>query len=428
MKVLFVASEMTPLAKIGGLGDVIGSLPQALKRLGVDARVILPYYEAIHSQKIKARKLFELDDGTIIYEVAQNFGAQIYLVQNAEHLSRGPIYADASAFVGSESEIERFAFFSQKVFEVLQDKRFFQPDIVHCNDWHTGLLVRLVRERRLSQKTIFTIHNLANQGISKGKNLMEEGIVGSDLVSTVSPTYAKEILTKEYGSGLEKVLQKRNRQKKLTGILNGIDYGFWPSYARDKAGLQRSLKLRVGEHLPIFAVVSRLTYQKGINLVIPLVKELVKKYGAQFVFLGRGEDRYEKQLKDLAIKYPKSLFVKIAFDENLAHKIYPNSDFFLMPSLFEPCGLGQMVAMRYGTIPIVRSTGGLKDSVNSGKTGFVFKQSDAGSLNRAIRRALKIFDDRDKLAKMRGLCMQQDFSWDTSAAQYKKLYGGLIKS
>ena len=410
---------MASLAKVGGLGDVMGSLPKALKKNGVDAEVVIPRYEHISKKNFKL--VCRLGRKTVVY-AARKKGVKVFLIDNKKYLSRGPVYFERTAFAGGKKEIDRFLFFSKAVFELIRCS-FFKPDIVHANDWHTGFLVKLLKS---SPKVVFTIHNLANQGAWRGKNWMAEGIKSADFVTTVSPTYAKEILTKEYGEGLERFLKKRAGEKKLKGILNGIDYSFWPSKKRDKIKFQEKLGLFKNKNAPIFGLVARLTSQKGINLIVPLVRKLIKKYGAEFVFLGQGEEENEKTLLKLAEAYPKNVFTKIGFDEKLAREIYANCDFFLMPSLFEPSGLGQMISMRYGTIPVARATGGLKDSITDGKTGFLFKEKSPQALLGAMKRALGVFYQKRKLESMRQNCKKQDFGWNISAKAYKKIYQKLL--
>ena len=444
MKVLFVASEMTPLAKVGGLGDVMGSLPKALVQIGVETSVIIPLYEQIDRIKWRLKRLGGINVGqenTIIYYTEIPAGdtgkVRIFLIENRRYLSRGPIYFDRTAFMNSRKELEKFLFFSRAVFEFVRRRDFFQPDIVHCNDWHSGALVAMLRNspfgrslegrqnsnfKNQNLKTVFRIHNLANQGAFGGRNLMEEGIENADMVTTVSPSYAKEILTKEFGEGLENLLRRRDRKKELAGILNGIDYEFWPLAKREKLVFQKKIGLKQNIKSPIFGFVARLTSQKGVNLIIPLVRKLVEENGAQFVFFGQGEADYEKNLLKLGRDYRDLICTKIGFDEKLAHDIYAQSDFFLMPSIFEPSGLGQMISMRYGTIPIVRATGGLRDSVRHLKTGFVFEKANSGVLFDAIKLALRYFNHPAKMKKMIKNCQNQDFSWNKSAKKYRKLY------
>src|SRR3989344_818123 len=483
MKVLFVASELTPLAKVGGLGDVIGSLPKELADLAADVKIVLPFDEVIDRKVWKPRlriKNYELGikgEKIDIYSARlPRSSVEVFLVYNKKYLSTGPIYFEKTAFAGSKKEVDRFIFFSQAVFRLLAQTKTddggsrgkslrsplksaesafsplesaigWQPDVVHCNDWHTGELVKEISNRKLVisrkskkdqllslrdisrvptghppkgdretitnyqlPKTVFTIHNLANQGATKRENLMAEGIKNADIITTVSPTYAKEILTKKYGAGLDKLL--RTREKAIVGILNGVDYGFWT---------KKHARL---DNIPTFGLVSRLTYQKGIDLVAPLVGEFVKKYNAQFWFLGQGEPQNEAALENLARKHPKNVFTTIGFNEKLAHYIYRECDFFLMPSRFEPSGLGQMISMHYGTVPIVRATGGLKDTVKHLKTGFVFKNESAADFRKAMELAVKYFYDKKKFNAIRKNCLNQDFSWNKSARKYKRLYAG----
>ena len=471
MKTLFVASELAPWAKVGGLGDVIGSLPKALAKLVVNVSVVIPCYEKINLKRLGA-KLVLKDFSVRIGRTRERINlyktrlpgnrVSVYLIDNKRYLSRGEVYFERTAFAGSFKEIQRFVFFSQAVYELLASGKL-NADIVHANDWHTGALVSLLKNRHSdavknggrisagsfagaeddSPRVVFTIHNLANQGDwnagqiekwfgqsnfrTRGKNFnfMAEGIKNADLVTTVSPSYAKEILAQKYGVGLEKLLQKRARQRKLIGILNGVDYDAWPLQKRNKKRFQKELGLAINPPSPIFGLVARLTYQKGINLIAPIVPQFVKKYGAQFVFLGQGEKQNEKALKALAGKYPKNVYMKIGFDADLAKKIYAQSDFFLMPSLFEPSGLGQMISMRYGTIPIVRATGGLKDTVIHKKTGFVFEKPASQGLAGAIEEALRTFVDRKKFQEIIANCRREDFSWKKSAKKYLKLYDKL---
>lgn len=421
LKVLFVASECAPIVKVGGLGDVIGSLPKALSGLGVDVKIILPFYEVVDRRIWKPKSVLNLDSKTSVWKTRlPKSKVEVLLVYNKKYLSTGPVYFQRTAFAGTVGEIERFKFFSQAVYRLLtrNDPRGsaigWQPDVVHCHDWHSGFLVKLIKPKTQNPKPkiVFTIHNLANQGVWRGENLMAEGIKNADIVTTVSPTYAKEILTKEYGGGLEKLL--RRRKKNLVGILNGIDYDFWPQkHARS-------------DNTPTFGLVSRLTYQKGIDLVASLVGEFVKKYKAQFWFLGQGEPQNEKALKELAKKYPKNVFTVIGFDEKRARKIYRESDFFLMPSRFEPSGLGQMISMHYGTVPIVRATGGLKDSVKHLKTGFVFKKESVADLRKVMELAVQCFYDKKKFVAISQRGMKQDFSWNKSANKYRAVYKTLL--
>lgn len=429
LKVLFAASELTPLAKVGGLGDVVGSLPKALHNIGIDAKIIIPRYEQIDKNKLGLKELNQFSNITVdgekikIYKTTlPKSRVEVFLIENDTYLSRGPVYFEKTAFAGSPKEIDRFIFFSKAVFALLQDNNFFRPDIVHCNDWHTAALVKLIKKSNLGIKTVYTIHNLANQGAVDGTNWMAEGIKNADIVTTVSETYAKEIQTKKFGAGLENLLKKRAKEGKLKGILNGIDYDFWKPRKKDKANFQNKLGLKKDAKAPLFGLVSRLTYQKGLRMLLPLIDDFVSQ-GAQFVFLGQGESEVEKGLEKAAKNHPDMVYTKIGFDAELANKIYANVDFFLMPSRFEPSGLGQMIAMRYGAIPIVRATGGLKDSVKHLKTGFVFKEEKAIALKKAMEKAMEIFNEKPKqFEKITANCKKEDFSWKRSAKKYKQMY------
>jgi len=434
LRILFVASELTPIAKVGGLGDVIGSLSKALSKLGVEVAVVLPRYEQIKNPGKLILKNFPVGSEKIsIYQTfISNSKVKVFLVENKKYLSRGPIYFSKTAFVGSVREIERFKFFSQSVFNLLRDGKLpFKPDVVHCNDWHTGFLAKLLKSNSQFPiynyqlpKVVFTIHNLANQGIWGKENWMAEGIKNADFITTVSPTYAGEILTPKFGEGLQGILRKKAKVKKLTGILNGVDYDFWKVPARRREDFQKELGLRTNNSAPIFGLVSRLTGQKGINLILPLISQFIRQ-GAQFAFLGQGRPDYEKKLKDLAKKYSKEVFVEIGFNEKLAHRIYAQSDFFLMPSLFEPCGLGQLIAMHYGTIPIVHATGGLKDTVQHKKTGFVMRSENKSALEKEVLGAMIIFQNKRKLEQFRKRAKNADFSWSKSAQRYLEIYKSL---
>lgn len=473
IKILFAASEAAPFVKVGGLGDVAGSLPSALAETGLKIALILPRYETI-PKKYRLKpivKNFAVSggkDGNInVYRLTKD-EVDVFFVENKKYLSRGPVYFERTALAGSFKEIQRFLFFSLSVFKILASGKLpYEPDVIHAHDWHTGALVSFLKKSGFPAKNVFTIHNLENQGAWNAKaisnwfsgmsvradffrefgekfNFMAEGIINADIVTTVSPSYSAEIGTVRYGAGLEKIIS--GRRSRPIGILNGIDYDFynpetdrliWPNYSaktlnqgkeKNKVALQKFCGLNIGTDKPIFGVVSRLTGQKGIKLSIPLIKDLAEKHDAQFVFLGQGEKILEEKLTDASRKYGKNVFVKIGFDEELAHKIYAASDFFLMPSLFEPCGLGQMIAMRYGAVPIARKTGGLKDTIKDGENGFLFENPDSDSLGKAALRALRLFPDKARLEKFRRRCMKENFSWDKQALKYAKLYHNIANA
>ncbi|MCK4968475.1 MAG: glycogen synthase, partial [Candidatus Aenigmarchaeota archaeon] len=432
MRVLFVSAEVAPLAKVGGLADVVGSLPKALKKLDVDARIIMPAYETIDQEKyaIKlVKKNIKVSFGQVQESVdlletkLPDSHVKVYLLSNQRYLSKDGVYAQGGTF----AEIQRFLFFSQAVLAIIPALDW-QPEIIHCQDWHTGLIPLLLNlyqknKHLLGIKTLFTIHNLAMQGrwnwsavmkflgltgnehpnlqvkfngpYGQDIDLIEQGILGADLINTVSKSYAQEILTKQYYQrGLGKTL--RQRAKDIVGIVNGIDIESWnpqtdtnicQQYSvknvrqkkKNKLFLQKKLALLPKQKIPLIGLISRLAEQKGIDLIVSIVGEIVKA-GAQLVILGTGNRQLEKKLAEISKQYPGQVSVTLCFDAKLAHQIYAGSDFFLMPSRFEPCGLGQLIAMRYGTVPIVRATGGLRDTIKNvifknnkiKGTGFVF--------------------------------------------------------
>ncbi len=481
-RILFTASECTPIAKVGGLGDVIGALPKALRKQGIDARIIIPRYEHISRPSLSrvvrtTVRWGRISENITLYKTSLG-RVPVYLIDNPTYLSRGPIYADRSAFVSSVNELSRFLFFSRSVAELLP-KLGWKPSLIHCHDWHTAIIPTLLSlfSPEPSPRTLLTIHNLANQGsfpatrvlsflgITKRRaqslpslaardrygniNLLQQGILTADRINTVSPTYAKEILTKAYGEGLERDLRKRKRD--LNGILNGIDTDrFNPRTDRalaarftaktaaikktiNKKSLQKELGIISSASVPLFGIVSRLTDQKGIELIIHAVPRLVKK-GGQFVFLGQGARELEEGLKDLISQFPERVAGTIGFDAALAQRIYAGSDFFLMPSRFEPCGLGQMIAMRYGSIPIVRKVGGLADTVDpvpaspsrTAATGIVFNSYSHAAFAQAISRAFLLFGNSNHFQRIQTNALKKDFSWSSSAQQYATLYKHII--
>lgn len=470
LKVLFVAAELTPLAKVGGLADVIGALPKVLNQLNVDVRIVIPKYSIIDSKKYKPQLIkrgikIKFDNRQETFDLYQTIlphsSVIIYLIDQKKYLGHGGVYPspDASSS-GTASEAHRFIFFSLAVLNIFKPLHW-QPDILHCHDWHVGLVPALIKLFKLKISTLLTIHNLAYQGVYQKKvvakllnnkfnlnnltsprtkpviNCLEQGILHADLINTVSPTYAKEILTKEFGCGLEKDLQIK--KSKLSGILNGLDldhfnpwtdpdikYNYSPDDLtgkfKNKKVLQKVCSFK-NKNLPIIGLVSRLAEQKGFDLIIKIVENLLK-HPCQIVLLGTGDHYYEKFFKKLAKKY-KNLNAKIGFDAKFAQQIYAGSDLFLMPSRFEPCGLGQMIAMSYGTLPIVRATGGLKDTVKHLRNGFVFKKYNKEELLKSCLIAIKNFRQKNKHLQMVKNAMSQNFSWDKSARKYIKLYNKL---
>ncbi len=468
--VLFVASEAFPYAGTGGLGEVIGSLPKNLNKLGkYDARVIVPLYESIGSD-VRARMQYL---GNIYVPLAwrmqycglfrlEENGTVYYFVDNEYYFKRNSLY-------GYGDDGERFAFFSRAVLELIP-MLDFHVDVLHCHDWHTALvpvyykLYYMYKNGYNGIRTVFTIHNIEYQGqfapgiiedlfgISRNEymsldwhgciNLMKGAIDYSDYISTVSPTYAQEICTSEYAHGLEDVLNKNKH--KLRGILNGIDYDVYDpatskslfvnysaesleKKAENKQELQKMLGLNVDAGAPLIAMITRLVNHKGISLVRSAFNDIMNS-GAQFVILGTGDADHENFFRHMQNLYGNRVHAVITFNKDLAQKIYAGADIFLMPSISEPCGLSQMIALRYGTVPVVRTTGGLKDSIEDcgdGKTGngFTFSGANAGELKHAVDRAVGLYCVYCDIWKgLRERAAKCDFSWTESAIKYQAFY------
>ncbi|MFH0805177.1 MAG: glycogen/starch synthase [Patescibacteria group bacterium] len=487
LKVLFIASELTPLAKVGGLADVIGALPIALEKLGVDVRIAIPRYGTIDSTKYPLTKV--ADNVPVPFNGATarmgiwrtplpGSNVPVYLLENQDYLSQGGIYfSDDASSQGSVSEAHRFLFLSRACLELFGPAGWY-PDIIHCHDWHVGMVpvllkVLAAKDRRLAaMKSMLTIHNLEYQGwypadlVYRSLNLnqqsyptlthqsgdslstLQQAILSSDLLTTVSPSYAQEILTPEYGAKLEPLLQRRRDQ--LFGILNGIDTSrFNPetdkataaqfsTTALDgkrqcKAALQKLCGLPEKSGSPLIGLVSRLATQKGLDLVTAAAGHLAQS-GAQLILLGTGEPAIEQEVRVMLAKYPQAVYGKIAFDARFAQAIYAGADMFLMPSRFEPCGLGQMIAMRYGTVPIVRATGGLRDTVHDYTAdpatgdGFSFTEYRRAALTDAVKRAVALYAQPELWYTVVKRIMQKDFSWSVSAQQYRALYTSLTRT
>jgi len=475
LRVLQIVSELTPIVKAGGLGDVAGCLPKALAReFHLEIRIVLPKYKFIDTGKypveliMKDIKLPGIDGDYKKISVWKTFIPEtiipVYLIDCPDQFVGDNPYSH-----GNANGHPTYPFFFLTKMALGLVKAFdWTPDIVHCHDGMTGMgpkwLKTIYRNDPFFKKTasVFTIHNLKYQpwtemsktinilGLKRGEfaknrkflkknvaNVMAEAISSSDAVNTVSPTYAKEILTKKYGEGLNRLL-KANKHK-FTGILNGIDYQefdprmnedtpvkYWidslDKKVENKLFLQKKFGLTQTPDLPLICVISRLTEQKGLDLVEDVMKDLVDM-GAQFVILGSGGKKIEKIFIKAEKQYPKSIEAEMVFDANLAQTIYAGADMLLMPSRFEPCGLSQIIAMRFGTIPIVRSTGGLADTVKDGHTGFVFHHYDKNAFLWSIRRAVDIYyNQKDYWRKMQINAMKKDFSWKSSAKKYIWLY------
>lgn len=476
MKIVFAIAEADPFVKTGGLGEVGGSLPSALQRQGADVRVIMPKYSVIPEHfrnKLKQVNHFSVPVGWRrqycgLEELTCN-GVQYYFIDNEYYFKRPNIY-------GEYDEAEQYAFFSRAVLESLVHLPEFKPDILHCHDWHTALIPLMQKEFYAKEplyysiKTVFTIHNLKYQGIFSKEvltdviglsekffteetlefhgsvNFMKAGLLYADWITTVSPTYAQEIQYSFYGEKLEGILKKR--KDSLAGILNGIDYEVYNPYSdshivapygtspqakeENKNDLLRSLGLPERADLPVLGMVSRLVDQKGLDL-LSFVMEEILMLDVQMVILGTGDQRYEEELQAFVNKYPEKLVFRREFNDELAHKIYAGIDILLMPSRFEPCGISQMIAMRYGVIPIVRETGGLKDTVvpyneHTGEgNGFSFANYNAHELLFAIQRAVRIYySDKSAWTRLRKSAMSRDSSWEKSAQAYTRIYGSLL--
>lgn len=494
MKVLFVVSEVFPFAKTGGLADVAGSLPLELSKLGHDIRVVMPYYRkvteylagnALPCKLVQSNKEVTLPFGQSLvksYDLKvwqshfpDNPKVPIYFLDLPEFFDRSDLYVDASK-KGFSDNAQRYAYFSQALDPFVKGLGW-NPEVLHLHDWHTGLVALGVKERTLFADlppplTVFTIHNMAYQGTfplvvaselgldqqpfanhtieGERLNFLKTGIVCADVVTTVSEKYRDELLTPEFGYGLEQYLQ--TRQESFVGILNGVDYSQWTprsdlllpaTYsAEDQRGkmiCKRELLTQQGLEpdlsIPTVGMVTRLGWQKGIDLIIEALPTLLEQRNFYLVFVGTGNVEQEEALKALGEKYPTKLAVNIAFSNQLAHLVEAGSDFFLMPSRYEPCGLNQMYSLRYGTLPIVRNTGGLADTVRdltknpTSGNGFSFEEYEVKALVGAVERALTYHTSlsTDELATVRKRVMEEDYSWLRSAQKYHKLYIGLAQ-
>lgn len=474
MKILFVSSEAHPFAKSGGLGDVAYSLPKALVKT-TDIRVIMPKYTSIHDKYCSEMKLISKFTTMVswrekyvgLYKMKYD-NIPFYFIDNEDYFNRPNAY-------GYFDDGERFAYFSRAVIDAIEHMNFI-PDIIHCNDWQSALVPVFLKafygEKFKNIRVIYTIHNLKFQGVYSKKTLhdilglndyyfdeerlkfndaisyMKGGITFSDYITTVSNTYANEIKYPFFGEGLHGLFQKLDY--KVTGIVNGIDYDtFNPrkdkelhtkygistrcKKIKNKLALQREMGLLESESIPVIGIVTRLTGQKGLDLIAHILEELLV-LDIQLVILGTGDIQFEDLFKYYAHIYPSKLSANITFDSTLAKKIYAGSDMFLMPSLFEPCGLSQLISMRYGTIPIVRETGGLKDTVipynefEETGTGFGFKNYNAHELFQTLKYALKIYENKEKWDKLIKNAMERKSSWANAAKQYKKIYKALINN
>jgi starch synthase len=470
MKILIAAAEVVPFAKVGGLADVTGALPKALKRLGHDVRVVMPKYQRIQDAKFGLRAIMpELEvpmDGhcerAVLKEGTLAGDIPVYFVDSERYFQREGVY-------GYQDDDERFIFFSRAVLEMLP-RLGWTPDVLHCNDWHTAIIPNWLKtlyrdDPRFSGiATLFTIHNLAYQGIfghrvleiagigsfgfvysdrgdGHAVDLLGRGLQFADAITTVSEQYAREVQTPELGEGMDAVLAER--QDRLFGILNGLDYEELDS-AKDrhiaatfdvhslgqrpenKLALQREANLKVDPEVPVVGMISRLSDQKGFDILCQALPAILSQ-PLQLVILGTGDQHYHEMLTEAAKRY-RNLSIFLTFNTPLAQKIYAGSDLFLMPSRFEPCGLGQLIAMRYGSVPVVRRTGGLADTVQdydprTGQgNGFVFERYDPMELFATVVRAVENYRYRDTWRRLVEANMQRDFSWASSAQKYIHVY------
>ena len=471
IRILMTAAECAPLAKTGGLADVVGTLPKYLNKLGFNARVMVPYHRVIkekYGDKVEYLFSFYVSMGWRTKFVGVNKleldGVCIWLIENEEYFG-GPIYMP-------DREGEQYAFFTRAVPEALFRLQFI-PDVIHCNDWHVGMLPLLLKTQYVDSElgnthTLLTIHNIAYQGLCQFDfvqdflsipdgclGLMERygmadflkaGCVMADRVNTVSPSYAREICTWEYGEGLDPVLSLRGD---VDGIVNGIDKTVWDpgkdtkipaNFTRSKMSGKMACKLALMEETglevvperPLIGMVTRLVEQKGLELVMAAMDQLLWDNDCAFILLGNGNKKYEIWLKELEERHPGRACAWIGYDDDLSHHIYAGCDFFLMPSRFEPCGISQLIAMAYGTLPIVRETGGLRDTVQpynqyTGEgTGITFSRMDGYDMADAVRRALDLYQNKPAMKGLIKNAMAVDYSCDTWAFEYSELYLSML--
>ena len=482
LKVLFAAAEAVPYAKVGGLADVAGALPKALQRLDLDVRLVMPLYASISRRKFGLEKVsrgtpiaVSIGDEKVALWRAQlpDSEVEVFFLENEKFFSRPGVYSDPQSGESYADNALRFAFFDRAILEWIREQDW-RPDLIHANDFHCGLIPAYLRMHYASDpfvagiRTVFSIHNLAYQGRFPMEifpqidlpqelaqpmgaveffgeiNYMKAGLIFADVINTVSQRYAQEIQeSAEFGVGLEGVL--RSRSDDLYGILNGVDYTEWdpqddqlishPYGPGDLSGKQKNktaLRKILGlpeppQRSPLIGMISRLADQKGFDLVLQAAEKILAQ-DLQLVILGTGQKEYHRRLRALQKRHPAKLGLALTFDNRLAHQIEAGADMFLMPSRYEPCGLNQMYSLRYGTIPIVRATGGLADTIrdadedSANGNGFVFREYQAAEMLTAIGRAVKAFRNRALWQELVNRAMAADFSWRQSAEKYRQLY------
>ena len=469
MKILFCAAECYPFVKVGGLGDVVYSLPKALVEKGQECSVILPLYERIRQDN---RDLELIDEFYISLGYRHQYvgvlkkvmdGINFYFIDNKQYFDRNTVY-------GEPDDGERFTFFSKAVIETII-RHFRDYDVLHAHDWQTAMTIPLVREYNIQLKTVFTIHNLRFQGVYPfsmvfdmlglppyyateekmlyfgNANYLKAARVVADKVTTVSPTYLEEIKNEYYGEGLHGLIKQY--EYKMVGILNGIDFDtFNPEKDKflsfeynkkdiegkykNKIAFQKEMDLPQNENIPIIGMVSRLTNQKGLDLVNAVIDEILSM-NVQFIVLGTGDNMYENNFRGKEYAYRDKMRAIIKYDDYFASKVYASSDLYLMPSQFEPCGLSQMIAMRYGSLPVVRETGGLNDTVKAYNmytkegNGFTFKNYNAHEMLFTLQKAVGLYyDNRADFNKLIESAMNEDFSWDKPGEEYIRLYESIL--
>ncbi len=468
LNVLFVASEASPFAKFGELSEIAGNLPKELCAAGINAAIILPLYNMIDKKTWRLKpefksKTIKFSDGKKHKKI--KFGlysshlpgseARVFFIENKKILGGGGIYSDKSNKGFYKKNVERFVFFNEAIFACLENNLLnFFPQVVHALDWQGGYLLSLItnnrnqksksKNKKLQQektdtyqsigfaedrlknlKSILTIHDVSSQGILKDKNCLKNGLESADIVTVVSPTYASEIQTKDYGAGLHRMISKKNP----VGIICGnAPAKYFESKDAAKLSFQESHRLKSGLSRPLFGMVSEFDEQKGLHWILSMAPYLIEVYDVELAFAGFGEEELQDNLLKLMKRYPENVFVNIGLDDNLAHEIYASADFILAPHLAESSGISQMRAMSYGAMPVARSVGAFNDIIEHGKTGVLFADANEKALLKAAEEALMIFVEEEKLKKMSELCKSRDWSWKKSADEYLKIYKKLASN